>query len=197
MKTRLAPLAALGLTACATVPPPSPAVVEQARALRSYAADLRVGLRGPDLRGRASVIIGFVRPDGMRLEMPGPTGARFILVASAGRLTAVFPNAHAVFDGDGTADTLARITGVRLSAAGVMDLLVGVAPVDVRDYRAEWGDGLPRRVRATLSDETRIDIKVTRPERGREFPDQAFAPPPHEGYRSVTAEEARDLWLGR
>jgi hypothetical protein len=185
-------------TACASVAPPPPAaVVEQARAVGSYSAELRVGLRGPDLRGRASVIVGFVRPDRMRLEMPGPTGARFILVANGERLTAVFPGARAVFEGDSTPATLARITGVRLAAPAVMELLLGSVPADVRDHRAEWGDRLPRRVRATLSDDTRLDVKITRPETGAAIAEKAFLPPLHDGYRTVTAEEARDLWLGR
>jgi hypothetical protein len=189
---------ALLLTGCATVSPVPPAsVIADARSVSTYRADLRVGLRGPDMRGRASILVGFVRPDRLRMEMPGPTGARFILVANGERLTAVFPGSRAVFEGDATPATFARITGVRLSAPGVMDLLLGATPADVRDYRAEWGERVPKRVRALLSDETRLDVKVSRPELGGEITENAFAPPPNEGYREVTAEEARDLWLAR
>ena len=74
---------------------------------------------------------------------------------------------------------------------------LGATPADVRDYRAEWGDRVPKRVRALLSDETRLDVKVSRPELGGEITAKAFDPPPNEGYREVTAEEARDLWLAR
>src|SRR5262249_48322162 len=48
--------AALLLSACATVRPPTPEVVDAARAVRSYTADLRVGLKGPDMRGRAGIV---------------------------------------------------------------------------------------------------------------------------------------------
>jgi hypothetical protein len=166
MKKRLAGALALALlsTACATVAPPPPmAVVEEARAVRTYSAELRVGLRGPGLRGRASVIVGFVRPDRLRLEMPGPTGARFILVVNEKRLTAAFPGARAIFEGEATPATLARITGVRLASPAVMDLLLGMAPADVTGYRADWAERVPKRVRATLSDGTRLYVKIARP----------------------------------
>lgn len=176
---------------------PSPQVVDTARSTVTYSAELRVGLRGPDLRGHASVIAAFVRPDRLRLEMPGPQGARFVLVARAGRLAAVFPGARAVFEGEATAATIAGITGVELTPGGVMDLLVGVRPAEARDYRAEWGAALPRRVRTTLSDGTKMDVKVTRPEVARVIADAAFDAPPHAGYRNVDIAEARELWLAR
>ena len=78
-----------------------------------------------------------------------------------------------------------------------MDLLVGTRPAEARDYRAEWSETLPRRVRTTLSDGTRMDVKVTRPEAARVIADAAFDPPPHAGYRTVDAAEARQLWLAR
>lgn len=190
--------AALLLSGCATVaPPPTGSIIAAARGAGSYSAELRVGLRGPEMRGRASVIVAFIRPDRLRLEMPGAQGARFVLVARGDRLVAAFPEDGAVFEGQANADTIAGITGVSLSAAGVMDLLVGAAPAEARDYRAEWGPSLPRRVRATLSDGTHLDVKVSRPDVDRQVPEAAFDPPPHSGYRPVTAPEARRLWLGR
>jgi hypothetical protein len=177
------------------VPPTS--VIEAARRTDSYSAELRVGLRGPDVRGHASLIAAFVRPDRLRLEMPGPQGARFVMVARAETLTAVFPGERAVFQGRVSAATIAAITGVSLTPPAVMDLLVGTPTTEAADYRVEWAEALPRRVRATLSDGTRLDVKVARPQVGRTIAEAAFDPPAHEGYRSVDSAEARELWLGR
>jgi hypothetical protein len=138
-----------------------------------------------------------VRPNRLRIEMPGPAGARFILVADGDRLFAVFPGERAFFAGAADAETLARVTGVRLAAPAVIDMLTGRAPADASDYRADWADSLPKRVSALLSDGTRLKIGIERPQTDRPVSGLAFEPPPHEGYREVTAEEARELWLGR
>jgi outer membrane lipoprotein-sorting protein len=195
---RTAIAAALVLGGCASAPlvPPT-AIVDAARHTDSYSAELRVGLRGPDVRGHASLIAAFVRPDRLRLEMPGPQGARFLLVARGDALTAVFPAERAVFEGRANAATIAAITGVELTPPAVMDLLIGTPTAEAPDTRVEWGTALPRRVRATLSDGTRMDVKITRPQVGRTIADAAFDPPPHADYRRVDAAEARDLWLGR
>ncbi len=78
-----------------------------------------------------------------------------------------------------------------------MDVLVGVAPPGLRDYRAQWGDTLPRRVEALLADGTRLKATVDEAETGLDLPDAAFEPPAHEAYRSVDATEARRLLGGR
>jgi hypothetical protein len=186
------------LLGCATtrVPPPAELVLKVQSTI-TYTAELRVSLRGKDIRGHAPLVVGFTRPDRVRLEMPGPSGARFVMVANGKTLTAVFPGARAVFSGDSGADTLARITGVRLSAAGIMDMLVGKAPPEALNYRAEWDPSSVRRVRCSLSDGTALDVRVKGPEIGRAISEEAFLPPPHAGYRSVSAAEARDLWLSR
>jgi hypothetical protein len=197
------PAALLALTitlsaACATAPRlPPPDVVQQAQAAASYSAELGVSLRGPDLRGRATILAGYRRPDRLRLELPGPGGARLIVVVSGAHITAVFPRERAVFEGAATAQTLGEVTGVALSAPDIMNLLVGIAPASVSGFRADWGRSLPSRVRGTLSDGTRIDARIKDPRLGGPLPDAAFQPPPHEGYRPVSAGEARDLWVVR
>ena len=149
------------------------------------------------MHGHATLLVGFSRPDRIRLEMPGPAGARFVLVTRGETLTAVFPHSRAFFLGQATAKTLFEITGVELSASGIMDLLVGRSPAEASGYRVEWGERLPRRVKCRLSDGTALDLKVARPDMGREIKEEAFVPPAHDGYRQVGAQEARDLWLGR
>jgi len=196
---RAATLAAvLALTGCATagVPPPQ-AVADRAAAASSYSARLRVTLKGPELRGRTAALLGFRRPDALRIEIPGPSGARLLAVARGESLVAVFPAERAVFRGQATAEGLEALLGIALTPAEVMDLLLGTAPARVRDYRARWGPELPREVRATLPDGGRLKATVESATLDPALPEAAFAEPEHDGYRSIDAAEARQLWGAR
>ena len=185
-------------SACATVPLPPPAdVVARAREAASYSARLRVSLKGPGLRARTPALVAFRRPDGLRIEIPGPAGPRLVAVARGGRLVAVFPGERAVYAGEARASQLEALLGVALEPAEVMDLLVGVPSSRLRRYVAAWGPALPRRIEATLPDGGTFKATVEDPEMGTALPEAAFAEPPHEGYRTVDAEEARSLWSGR
>jgi outer membrane lipoprotein-sorting protein len=191
-------LAALTLGACASAPVAPPAdVALRAAAARTYSGRLRVTLKGPELRGRTAAILGFRRPDALRIEIPGPTGARLVAVAQGEALTAVFPAERAVFRGEATAEGLLDLLGVALSPAEVMDLLVGAPSPRVRDYRARWGPSLPRELQATLPDGGRLKVAVESVTLDPDLPDAAFAEPPHEGYRALDAAEARRLWGAR
>ena len=191
-------LATLTLAACASAPLPPPAdVSRRAAAARTYSGRLRVSLKGPELRGRTAALLGFRRPDALRIEIPGPAGARLLAVAQGDALTAVFPGERAVFRGQATAEGLADLLGVALSPPEVMDLLLGTASPRVRDFRARWGPSLPRDLQATLPDGGRLKVTVENATLDPELPDAAFAEPPHEGYRAVDAAEARRLWGAR
>jgi hypothetical protein len=201
---RPAALAALPLVAaalhagCASAPLPPPAgVAQRAGAARSYSGRLRVALRGPEMRGRTAALLGFRRPGDLRIEIPGPTGARLLAVAHGAALTAVFPADRAVFRGQATAEGLQDLLGVALSPAEVMDLLVGTPSARVRDYRAWWGASLPRELQATLPDGGRLKVTVESAALDPDLPDAAFAEPASEGYRAVDAAEARRLWGAR
>jgi hypothetical protein len=196
--------AALGLAAVALAascgpppPPPSPDVVARAAALESYNAELKVSLSGPQGRGRLSVLLAFRRPDALRIEIPGPTGARLVAVARGPRLSAVFPGDRAVFEAGTAAADLEALLGVALTPAEMMDLLVGVRAPRLREHRVRWGPSLPRDVRATLPDGARIRVAVEDAQGGVSLPQAAFEEPPREGYRSVDADEARELLVGR
>jgi 4-diphosphocytidyl-2-C-methyl-D-erythritol kinase len=158
-------------------------------------------VKGTDLRGRSRVLLAFRRPDAMRVEIPGPAGARLVAVARQGHLTAVLPADRAFLETPASAEELESLLGVALTPAELMDVLVGKAPPGLREYEASWGDTLPRRVQAVLADGTRLDARVDDAEKDVELPEAAFEPPPHPGYRSVSADEARRLlggrWLGR
>jgi hypothetical protein len=166
-------------------------VAERAQGAASYSARLKVSLRGKDLRARTIALVAFRRPDALRVEVPGPAGARILAVARAERLVAVFPGDRAVFEGRATAADLGALLGVALEPAEVMDLLVGTAPRQARGYQARWGPEAPRRIKAELPDGTRIDLTIEEPRLGADLPERAFLDPPHAGYRPVGAEEAR------
>jgi len=183
--------------ACATAGLPAPGVAEKAAAAASWSGSVRVSVSGPELRGRSRVLMAFRRPDAVRIEIPGPAGARLVAVARAGRLVAVLPAERAVLESAATAAGLEALLGVALSPPELMDVLVGVAPPGLREYRAQWGGTLPRRVEALLADGTRLKATVDEAEADRDLPDAVFEPPPHEAYRPVDAPEARRLLGGR
>jgi hypothetical protein len=182
---------------CATAALPPPAVREKARATPTYSGRLRISLQGPALRARTRALVAFRRPDALRIEIPGPTGARLVAVAREGALAAVFPGDRAVFLGAATPAEFEALLGVGLAPEEVIDLLVGVGSPRLRAYRARWGPVLPAQIEATLPDGSRLEAKVEDAETGVELPPAAFAEPPYAGYRRVSAEEARRLWGGR
>ncbi len=191
----LALLAALLAGACAGLGrPAAPDVAAAARASSSYAAELRVWLDGPELRARTAALVAFRRPDGLRVEIPGPAGPRLVIVARGGRLVAVFAGERAVFEGGAEPDELEKLLGIGLSPAEMMDLLVGIGSPRVSEYRVGWGPKLPGRIEAKLPDGGRLRITIKQPEAGVALRDEAFAPPPHAGYRRIDAQEARTLW---
>jgi hypothetical protein len=178
---------AAGRCASAGLPPPADAAA-RATATSTYSGRLRVSLRGPSFRARSPVLVAFARPDALRIEVPGPGGARLVAVTRDGRLAAVFPGERAFFQGEATPAQLEALLGVALSPPEVIDLLLGVPSPRLRRYEARWGEDLPRRIDATLPDGGRLRLTVEDAER---------AEPPHDGYRQVDAEEARTLWAGR
>jgi hypothetical protein len=188
-------LAALG-TACASASRvPSADILERARDTSTYSATVRVDLRGPDIRGRARVFLGFRRPDALRIELPGPAGPRLLVVAREGALVAVFPAERAVFTAAATAPEMESLFGVALTPTELADLLVGQGPARLERYEVLWGAALPREVRATFPGGARLTAWVEDPDRNPRLPATAFEAPPHDGFRVVDAREARSLWL--
>jgi hypothetical protein len=185
------------IVGCATAHPPAPGVAERARTAVTWSGSLRVSVSGPELRGRSRALLAFRRPGALRIEIPGPSGARLVAVARADRLTAVLPSDRARLESAAGPRDLEALLGVALSPGELMDVLVGVAPSGVRSYRADWGETLPRRVRAELSDGTRLDARVDEAETDVELPAAAFDAPRCEGCRTIDAAEARRLLGGR
>lgn len=191
-------LAAATASACAgSFHPAPPGVAQRAAASPSYSGSLRVSVSGPDLRGRSRALVAFRRPDALRIEIPGPSGARLVAVARAGRLTAVLPGDRAYLDREATPAELEALIGVALAPAELMDVLVGAKPAGLREYRADWGASFPRRIDAVLGDGTRLKATVEDADSGAGVDPAAFDAPRHDGYRAVDADEARRLLGGR
>jgi hypothetical protein len=191
----LVPMLIVILGACASAPKrPSPDVAARARAAQSWSGALRVSLKGPAFRGRAQVVLALRRPDALRLELPGPTGARLIAVAREGRLAAVFPPERAVFLGEASAAQMEALLGVGLTPAELFDVLVGAGSPRLRSYEARWDGARPREVRATLPDGGTLKATVTEADLDEALPAAAFDVPVHDGYRIIDAQEARSLW---
>jgi hypothetical protein len=189
---------ALVVCGCASLPRQAPpAVLQAAREARTYSAELNVTLRGRELRGRSRVLLACARPDALRVEIPGPTGARLIAVARAGKLSAVFPAERAVYESDAGAADLEALLGIALTPSEVMDLLIGQPPVSVHDSKLGWGPRVPLRIETRLPDGARLSVHVRAPAVDEDLPKRAFDAPIHTGYRALTRDEARALWTPR
>jgi hypothetical protein len=176
------------------VRPPAPEVAAQARAASTYSGRVKVRLDGRELRGRATVLLAFSRPDALRIELPGPGGLRLLAVTRGGSVTAVFPAERAVYTGAADAPSMEALLGVALTPAEVMELLLGAAPARLTRAEFRWGPRLPRSVDARLPDGSRVRMTIEEAEAGLALPAAAFEPPPAEGHRRVDVEEARGLW---
>lgn len=190
-------LAALSAACAAHRQPPSPAVAAAAASAPTYDARLRIALDAPSLRARTQVLLAFRRPGELRIEIPGPTGARLIAVTRGALLWAVFPAQRAFYEGPATEAGLEALLGVRLAPGEVMDLLVGRGSPRLQSYEVSWGPRHPRRIAAGLPGGGRLKVTVEEADLGREISDAAFDEPPHHGHRLVDADEARGLWGAR
>jgi hypothetical protein len=193
----LALAGSLTAAACASVRLPTPEVRESARTATYYSARLSVGSNGPRGRLRATVLAAFARPGSLRIELPGPGGARLVVVAAGGQLVAVFPGERAVFEGRSTAEDVEAVLGVALTPEEIMDLLVGIPGPRIADARITWGERFPRRVSGRLADGTSLVVKTQAIETPARLPEMAFSAPPHAAYRSIDADEARNMWVRR
>jgi len=141
--------------------------------------------------------VAFARPSSLRIEVPGSRGAELVAVARGGMLTAVFPPERAIYEGPASRATLEYLLGVGLLPEEVIDLLVGVEPPGLREYRVGWGPALPERVVARLRDGAELELLIEEPLTQPAVPQVAFDAPPHAGYRPVALSEARELWSRR
>ena len=183
----------LGAVGCATLHVAPPEVQLAARRTTVLRARVAVSLAGPRGRARATVLLACSRPGALRLEVPGPGGARLIVVTQGGQLTALFPSERAVFTGRAAASDVEAVLGVALEPDEIMDLLLGTPAARLRETRVDWGPRFPRRVHTRLDEGTTLHLRLAAVEAPDALPPDVFAPPPHVGYRAIDAREAREL----
>jgi hypothetical protein len=119
------------------------------------------------------------------------------VVAAEGKLTAVFPGDRAVFEGRATAEDVEAVLGVALTPEEIMDLLVGAPGPRIAAARVRWGERYPRRVSGRLADGTSLDVKTQAVAAPAALSAATFSVPSHPGYRTIDADEARDMWVRR
>lgn len=193
-------LASLALLAggCASAPRrPAPGVAERAAGARSYSAELSVSLKGRELRGRSRVIVAYQRPDALRVEVPGPTGARLVAIARDGKLTALFPGERGVYTAPASSEELELLLGIALTPQEVGELLLGRPTPRLKRYEASWGSAVPSRIRATLPDGARLGVTVRDPRIDEVLAREVFEAAVPAGYRVLEREEARSIWSRR
>jgi hypothetical protein len=120
----------------------------------------------------------------MRIEIPGPSGARLVAVARAGRLTAVLPADKARLESAAGPEDLEALLGVALSPGELMDVLLGVAPPSARGYTADWGETLPRASAPSCRTDAATHASTKRDR--RRAPRCGLRPPRCEGCRRST-----------
>ena len=195
--TGIALAAALAAGGCASARLPAPEILAAARETSTYSARLGVSYSGPRGRARTAALVAFARPDSLRVEIPGPSGARVVAVAREGRLTAVFPRERAVFESAADAAGIEAALGLDLTPSEIMDLLVGAPPARLASARVRWGARHPHDIDARFADGTHLHLRANDVIAPAELGVAAFADPPHPAYRSVDADEARELLTRR
>jgi hypothetical protein len=181
---------------CATCGLPPLETRQAFKSTEGLTGRLRVSVRGPERRGRATVLVGFRRPDALRVEIPEGVGQRLVVIARAERLCAIFPADRAVFRGPATAASVEAALSVALTPSEVMDLIVGAPSERLTVHHVRWRRDRPREVAVRLPDGT--DLKMKMEEISLAPPaKEAFEEPVLSGYRSISAEEARSLWGDR
>ena len=128
------------------------AVTAACAGVRTLTAELALAGRAGAGRVRGRAIVGFARPDSMRLEGVAPFGPpAFILAARGANATLVLPRDNRVVRGAPPEEILDAMTGVALSPADLQAVLTGCvvpagAPVAGRIHQNGWasidvGDG--------------------------------------------------------
>ena len=94
--------------------------------VRTLTAELGLSGRAGDRRIRGRAIVGFARPDSLRLEGVAPFGPpAFILAARGAMGTLLLPRDNRAVRGAPPADILDALTGVALSPADLQAVLTG------------------------------------------------------------------------
>lgn len=123
----------------------------------------RITLAGPRGKFSSRVVFGVARPDSLRIEIPGPTGLRFVLVARDGRLRAHLPGDDAMFEGSATAEVMSGLFGIDLSPRELVGAILGSPSGSLG---VSWRFEASRPLQMTLrgSNDTRLTLDLDDPE---------------------------------
>jgi hypothetical protein len=153
-------LFAASLAGCATrghvATPDEVARLERAGGL---SASGKITLSGPKGKFSARVVFGVARPDALRIEIPGGTGLRFLLVAKEGILRADLPGDDAMFEGPGTREVMNGLFGIDLSPADLVRAVLGPPPPSM-EVGWRFAKTLPAQVSIRGSNQTRLSITL-------------------------------------
>jgi hypothetical protein len=157
-------LLAVSLSACATrghiASPAEMALLEKAEGLSSAG---RITLSGPKGRVSARVVFGAARPEALRIEIPGGTGLRFILVAKDGKLRADLPGDDAMYEGPATTEVMDALFGIDLQPRDLVGAILG-SPPDSVSVSWRFERSVPVRLTIRGSNETSLVLSLDDPE---------------------------------
>ena len=110
--------------------------------VRTLTAELALSGRAGDRRMSGRALVGFERPDAMRLEGLAPIGQpAFILVSEGGAATLLLPRDDRVLKGAAAGDILGALTGVSLAPADLQAILTGCVVPSARVASGSQQDG--------------------------------------------------------
>jgi hypothetical protein len=159
-------LLAMSVSACAArghiATPGDLALLEKADGLSSAG---RITLQGPKGKFSARVVFGVARTNALRIEIPGGTGLRFLLVAKDGRLRADLPGDDAMFEGPATSEVMNGLFGIDLAPKDLVGAILGSPPASLN---ASWRfeSSLPAQMSLRGSNDTRLTLSFDEPEFG-------------------------------
>ena len=111
----------------------------------------------------ARVVFGVAASDSLRIEIPGGSGLRFLLICNDGRLRADLPEDDAMFEGVATGEVMNELFGIDLAPKDLIAALLGSAPPSLRvDWRFDRSK--PAHVSMAKSTVARLSLALDDPE---------------------------------
>lgn len=176
----------------------TPLEIASLRNAEGLVASGRLKLRNARGSLTIPVVMGALRPDKIRIEVPSGGGIRFLFIVANGHIVAEDPSTRTRFTGAANEASLFDLFGVRLSTDELVASLFGKPPSRASTYEWRFEAGRPREVTIALQSGEGLSFRLDDPELERP-PATAFAiDASRENYEPVTAlEMSRHLGLRR
>lgn len=165
------------------------------QATAGLSASGQITLKGPGGRVGTRVVLGVVRPDSLRLEIPDGGGLRFLLVCRNGTLRADLPRDGVVFEGPATREVMRGLFGIDLHPEDLVGAILGGSPAGF-SVRWRFERSLPTQVTIQGPDATQLALTLDDPEIEAP-PARAFDSGPIRGERVTLDEMSARLGLRR